>query len=172
MIASTIAHSDSLIYNPELSGLKPIVIPEPVHFAPVTPGWYILLGLLLLLALFFLYRFFRNYRANAYRRQAARELVKLKTEAGNQNPTALIEKIATILKATAMVSFSREKVARLSGQAWQEFLAATLPPAKNGPQVWALIDYQYARETNRPIRPSEIETLIDVSVKWVRRHRV
>ena len=84
-----------------------------------------------------------------------------------------MQKISTILKATAIKSFSRKKVAKLSGTDWQSFLASTFSSGENYKNTFTLLDFQYTSETEQnKISASEINILIDVSVKWVRSHRV
>ena len=162
--------TDTLIYNPKLANLKPVFMPDPIVFEPVTPGWYIVFGLVLLIILFIFYQLFRRYQLNAYRRSSARELLKLKSGIGNSNSSELIQQISTILKTTAYYSFSREKVARLSGADWQNFLISKITSGSNYKNIFALLDFQY--RTEKKIGSTEMEKLIDASVRWIRRHRV
>lgn len=170
MIDSLVAYSDTLIYNPKLSGLNPIFIPDPVVFEPVTLGWYILLGLFGLILLFFLYKILKKYQSNAYRRIYAKSLKELKPAIGKTGSIEMLQNISTILKLTAYISFSREKVARITGSEWEEFLKTTYPPARKINDTFKLLAGQY--QTDLKINAREIEKLIDVSINWVRRHRV
>jgi hypothetical protein len=173
MIDSLSAAADTLIYNAKISQLHPIIIPEPVQFAPIAPGWYLVLGLIILLFLFIFYRLFNNYQSKAYRRNSARELLSLKSEIGKTAPAEILQDISTIMKSTAFVSYSKEKAAKLSGIAWQNFLVSTYPSGKNSKEVYGLLEYQYVSETQQnKLSSSDIEKLIDASIKWVRRHRV
>ena len=65
---------DSLIQNSEISNLNPIFIPEPVQFEPVTIGWYILAVVILLVAVFIIYRVIKRRKKNTYRRMAIKQL--------------------------------------------------------------------------------------------------
>jgi hypothetical protein len=103
-------------------------------------------------------------------RSSAKELLKLKPEIGKSNSSELIQKISTILKATAFSSFAREKVAKLSGADWQNFLVSKISSESNYKNTFALLDYQYV--AGKDIGSSELEKLVDASVKWIRRHRV
>ena len=170
MTDSLATYTDTLIYNPKLANLNPVFTPDPVRFEPIAPGWYFVFGLLVLFILFILYKLFRRYQLNAYRRSSAKELLKLKPEIGKSNASGLIQKISTILKVTAFYSFSREKVARLSGEDWQNFLVSKISSGSKYRDTFELLDYQYVSE--RKIESSEIEKLIDASTRWIRRHRV
>jgi hypothetical protein len=167
---SLATYTDTLIYNSKLSNLKPIFMPDPIKFEPVTIGWYLIIGLVFLILLFVIYKLFKKYQSKAYRRSSAKELLKLKPEIEKSNSSDLIQKISTILKATAFISFTREKVAKLSGAEWQNFLVSKISSGSNYKNTFALLDYQYV--SGKDIGSSEIEKLIDASVKWIRRHRV
>ena len=173
MIDSLTTYSDTLIYNPKLSHLKPIFLPDPITFEPVTAGWYIVSGMLVLLFVIIAYRFFRQFRAKAYRRSSARKLLNLKPEIEKSDASRLIQNISTILKATALRSYPRQKVAKLSGTDWQNFLQMTMTSGSSDITTFALLDYQYFSEnrTNK-INSIDIEKLISVSVNWIRGHRV
>ncbi len=45
------------------------VIPEPIEWWPQTPGWWIVLAWLMLVAAGFAWRGYQRYRHNRYRRQ-------------------------------------------------------------------------------------------------------
>ena len=167
---SLATYTDTLIYNPKLHNLKPIFMPDPIKFEPVTIGWYIILGLVVLILLFITYKLLKKYQLKAYRRSSAKELLKLKSEIGKSNSSELLQKISTILKTTAFKSFSRKKVAKLSGANWQNFLVSKISSGSNFKNIFALLDYQYVAKEK--ISSSEIEKLIDASVKWTRRHFV
>lgn len=173
MTDSLVTYTDTLMFNPKLSNLKPIIMPEPVKFEPLTIGWYILLGLIVLLLFLIAYNRYKNFRSQAYRRLSVKELKKLIPEIGKSNPAGLIQKISTILKITALKSFSREKVAKLSGINWQNFLISSCPSGSYSEDAFLIIDLQYVSETEqRLIKPEDINKLVYDSIKWIRGHRV
>jgi hypothetical protein len=165
------AHIDSLIHNPKLTDLEPLFIPDPVLFEFITPGWFILLGLLLLVLLFSVYRIIAKYKLNQYKRTSAKDLYMLKNEIEESSPAEISQKVSTILKKTAEISYGRANVARLSGEEWGKFLSDQV----TGIDVssFSSLAYQYVSEgEQQSVSTSEIENLIDVSISWVRRHRV
>jgi Domain of unknown function (DUF4381) len=173
VIDSLTAYKDTLIFNPKLGELKPIFIPEPIQFEPVTLGWYIVLAVVVIIILFVIYKLFKKYQSKAYRRSSAKELLKLKIEVGNSRSSEIIRKISTILKATALVSYTRDKVAKLSGDEWESFLVNSYSAGSKFKAAFALLSYQYIPEDDKQsFTSADIEKLIDASVKWVRSHRV
>jgi hypothetical protein len=71
-------------------------------------------------------RIVRHYSANQYRRQALAELKRLRELArqfGTLNNAS--GQVMELLKQTALVAYSRENVAALTGEAWWQFLDKT-----------------------------------------------
>jgi hypothetical protein len=119
------------------------------------------------------YNRYKKFRSRAYRRLSVRELKKLIPEIGISNTAGLIMRISTILKVTALKSFSRDKVANLSGTNWQNFLISSCPSGSYSENAFVLIDLQYIPETeNRQIKPEDINKLVYDSIKWIQGHRV
>ena len=115
------------MYNADLEKLHEIVLPEPVSWMPQTIGWYVVFGLVLLLAGRWIYSRFRRFRANRYRRLALAELAHIEQEL--QRPEKRAEglaKIPVLLKWTALSGFKRSEVASLNGEQWLAFLDKTM----------------------------------------------
>jgi hypothetical protein len=173
MTDSLAAKTDTLIYNPKLSALKPIFVPDPVKFEPVTAGWYILFGLIILLLLFISYKIIKKYRANAYRRLSVSQLMRIKNGLNELSVIQTVQEVAAILKGTAIISYSREKVAGLAGEEWLEFLISTIPGQGAGINEFALITLEYQHEEkSKNVSSDEIEKFINTSINWVRKHNV
>ena len=100
-----------------LDRLHDLAPPPEVSWWPMAPGWYVVSGILLLVVLLVLYRFWRHWKANAYRRAALRELNSL------DDATA----IAALLRRTALVIAPRSRIAGKTGTAWLAWLAAQCP---------------------------------------------
>jgi len=98
-----------------LDRLQDIVTPPPVPWWPPAPGWYVLGALLFILLALGLVVWLQRYRANAYRREALRELDAL--EAKRQWP-----ELPVLLKRVALTAFPRAEVASLTGDSWIAWL--------------------------------------------------
>ena len=105
----------------DLSNLHDIVLPAPVSFWPPAPGWWILAGAILAALVLLLVKLALRYRANAYRREALRELAQIGAPLDAEKAQAL----SAILKRAALVAFPRADVASLTGAAWSRFLDKT-----------------------------------------------
>lgn len=98
-----------------LDSLHDLVLPSAVSWWPPASGWYGVLAMLLLAAVWQIWRFRQRWRANAYRRAALRELDRLEDAAA----------IAELLRRTALAIMPRTVVAELTGTAWTDWLAAS-----------------------------------------------
>lgn len=109
-----------------LDRLHDIIVPGPVPWWPPAPGWYWVLGFVLVLILVLAVRGFIRWQHNRYRREALAELVRLEhlwTTASNRDSVVLA--LSELLKRTALTVFPREQVATLTGLEWFEFLDQT-----------------------------------------------
>ena len=90
--------------------------PTPVTFRFETPGWFVLAGIILLIAFILIVLQLRKYIKNRYRREALHKLSSLDSSA------QCIPSLLVILKQTAMHAFGRDKVGPLYGKEWLSFL--------------------------------------------------
>jgi hypothetical protein len=88
-----------------------------VPWWPPATGWYVLTAILLVVVLVLCLRFWRRWRATAHRREALRAL-----ESASDAAT-----IASLLRRTALVEYPRSEIAKLTGNAWVDWLAARSP---------------------------------------------
>jgi len=97
-----------------LDRLHDIVMPPAVSWWPLALGWYVVLSLVFIAALYFGLRFWRKWQGNGYRREALRQL------AGMEN----VSTIAELLRRTALAVVPREELAQKTGSDWTDWLAS------------------------------------------------
>ena len=95
----------------DLSNLRDLALPPEVSLWPPAPGWWIVAAAGLAAVVIVSVAAVARYRADAYRREALRELDSVE-------PCG----ISTVLKRAALAAWPREKVAALTGAAWLAFL--------------------------------------------------
>ena len=141
-----------------------LVMPEPVAWLPQTPGWWIVLGWLLGMLLLIAWQFARRRQRNRYRRVALTELrlIAAQTELG---PAESSQRIAALLKRTALAAYPREDVAALYGRDWAQFLKES---AGNDPQIAEAADLLAAAAYRPDVDGS---TLTGPARRWIRLHR-
>ena len=105
--------------------LRDIHLPEPISWWPPAPGWWFLLGALLLIALgVFLFR--RYQKKLALKKQVLAEFKNICTQYQNdKNLTALIQSISILLRRACISFYPRSEAASLTGKAWLHFLDST-----------------------------------------------
>jgi hypothetical protein len=106
-----------------LDKLFDIVTPAPVPWWPPAPGWFVVGGVAVVLAVWGAWHMWKFWRAQAYRRAALAEWQQIKTQADDRTQrTAALQQLPELVKRTALAAFPREEVASLSGTAWLRFL--------------------------------------------------
>jgi hypothetical protein len=141
-----------------------LVTPEPVSWLPQTPGWWIVLGWLVAMLLLAGRQVIRRRRRNRYRRDALAELEAIEADASIE-PAVAAQRIAAVLKRTALVAYPRQDVAGLYGADWARFLTES---ADNDPQIAKAAD-DLAAAAYRP--DANPQVLSSPARRWIRRHR-
>jgi len=152
--------------NYAIRGILETSMPEAISLRPETPGWWILLGILMGSGLYVAWKRRQHYLHNRYRREAQAALDTLQANYGEGDRDCLRE-LAPLLRATAIEAVGRrQELVGLSGVAWQNALqkmAPTLPPLPIS-QLEALA-YQPLSEVD-----SEIDSLFTALRDWVMLH--
>ena len=164
--ASQSAAAPELFGSDRMWGLKELPLPEPVSWWPQTTGWLILGIVLLLIAGWISWRFWRRYQRNAYRRHALARLETMEID-----PAALAE-LPALLRKSALAAEARETVAGLRGRAWVDWLnAGARRPLFSDADAAVLDQLAYnakaAASLDEPLR----QHLVDASKAWMRSHR-
>jgi hypothetical protein len=141
-----------------------IVTPEPVPWFPATPGWWIALGWLFAVLLLAAWQFARYRRRNRYRRDALAELDVIAARK-DIDPAESAQRIAAVLKRTALVAYPRADVAALYGASWARFLTES---ADNDARIAEAAD-RLATAAYRP--DADPGVLAEPARRWIRRHR-
>ncbi|WP_163834040.1 DUF4381 domain-containing protein [Spartinivicinus ruber] len=149
-----------------LKQLAPLAQPEPISQWPMAPGWWLLAALILLIAGFASYKFYRRRMQRRYRQQASQLLDNYwQTYQRQQNLAAFITACNQLLKQVAITAYGRNRVAALTGQAWQQFLLAHQPSnAVQLPDDFFGIS-QYQAQPNIPA-----DKLKDFTYRWINHH--
>jgi len=108
--------------NPAELPLRDIHLPAPVSAWPPGLGWYLLI-LLLGCIVFGIWWWLRYQQQTAWKKNALNEFNNIRlTFEQTQNRQQLAANLSALLRRTALYLYPTEKVARLQGQAWLNFL--------------------------------------------------
>ena len=140
-----------------LNRLHDLALPPDISWWPLAPGWYVVLGIGIILLLFLIYRAWKQWRANAYRRAALRELGSVEEAAA----------IAELLRRTALAIEPRSVIAGLTGPAWPDWLTGQCP--ENMPAV--VRELLGTGVYTCPAPPQEVAALRDYAALWISRHQ-
>ncbi|PKI18009.1 DUF4381 domain-containing protein [Colwellia sp. 12G3] len=99
--------------------LHDIHLPEQVSNYPIAPGWWLLLALIVMSAVWSFKKFKQRRRLNASKQQALTAL--------EHNPSMNAKECLTLLKWAAMQYVNRQQLAKLYGDNFQDFLKKQLP---------------------------------------------
>ncbi|KAE9640729.1 DUF4381 domain-containing protein [Pseudomonas sp. PB103] len=184
---------------PSIEQLKELGLPTPVSYAPQTWGWWVVLGVLILLTLTIAISRYRQWQRDQYRREALARLAQLRSRSDDLNA---LRELPELLKRVALSmptptscrscrrlrSFapvfkkhnqeiaafgSSHRVGALGREDWQGFLqqhSKRLLPADFSAQLAQLA---YAPdETLRALPAPQRKALFDTCQHWVEHHHV
>jgi hypothetical protein len=158
-----------------LLDLYDIVLPERVRWVPQTPGWWILLGVLVIAVCWATYSAIRRWQTNRYRRLALERLARIEQDlATPSSRDDAMMALPVLVKQTALAFRPRTHVAALSGDSWLHFLDESYGGSgfSKGPgRLLPKLAYSTPATTNT-VPVAELEALVDLVRRWIRRHRV
>ena len=159
--------------NPEstsLSDLHDIVEPVAVSLWPFAPGLWLVIALATIWIATAIALWAIHYHRNAYRRAALIELRELAPRIGEvESRQAGLVELCTLLKRVALVAYPRNQVAKLSGQAWTNFLNTSMHSRAFTKRPGCLLgDVAYVPAE---LSDEDAKRLLKLSEQWIRRHR-
>lgn len=114
--------------DPTQLPLRDIHLPDAVGWWPLAPGWWAVLLILAIFAVWLIVRAMRRYKETAPRRYALRELQRIEDEFRRQSdPVALGRQVSELLRRSMLAYAPRRDVAGLTGEAWLAWLDRDLP---------------------------------------------
>ncbi|EGG28935.1 hypothetical protein IMCC3088_2395 [Aequoribacter fuscus] len=161
---------DSTWGNPVLRSFIEPEFPEQISLWPQTPGWWLLLALIVVLIIRTVWRIRQRYLANRYRREALAELSEIKLRL-KENSKEAVRDIAPLLKATAVAAAGREAMSNLQGLAYAQALSELAPDEECLP-IEQLEYLAYAPLVEEELELIDLEAVIADVERWIIRHRV
>lgn len=171
-----------------LAALRDWHLPEPVSWWPPAPGWWLLVGLVLLIGSLSLRAWRRWRHRTAPARLALVELQGLKAAlVSGAEERPLVSALSALLRRLALARYPRVQVAGLTGPDWLDFLDRTggAGAFTRGPgRLLAEIPYRAGPAPGPQTRPSpggappsaganypgDLNGLLDLAGRWIRAH--
>jgi hypothetical protein len=153
-----------------IHGISEIGHPDPISWTPEAPGWMAVFSIFLFIVAWVIFRGFRRWHRNAYRRAALSAIKKIQEKEVN-NTKAVLSALPRILKDTALLAYPRTTVASLTGNKWIQFLESRYPAGKFNPVLFGhLITIAYQPPEKWGFTEKEaIDTVLLVK-NWIRLH--
>ena len=108
--------------------LRDLHLPEPVGWWPLAPGWWFVIGLLLVGLAVLAAFLHRRWHFHAPRRHALRELARYEAAyLEHRNPVLLGKQLSALLRRAMLAYAPRAEVAGLTGEAWLQWLDRGMP---------------------------------------------
>jgi len=146
-----------------LDNLHDIIVPEPAGLFPMAPGWIVLILLFLTLLFHFGWQRYIAYRKEQYRREALEELQALK-EPGREHTLTLL----SLAKRTGISAYGREHVARLSDDAWWDFMQLESKAEVSDSLREVLTQFLYS---DKDLDNKTYQSLLKVVETWIKTHK-
>ena len=155
-----------------LDRLRDIIVAPPVPWWPPAPGWYWVLGLIVVILLTALVKGLIRWQHNRYRREALAELARQEAafkSAELCSPAGL--GLAEILKRTAVTAFGRENIATLTGPNWFDFLDRTARGSNFREGLGPMLENAiYDPRTADTLDPQKLHSLVEAIRRWIIHH--
>lgn len=110
-----------------LDQLADIHLPSDVSWWPLAPGWWILIGILVIAVIGLL--IWRRYKAqNVYRLIAQQELTAIyATYEQSKDAAAYLQALSILLRRTALTAYPKQFNASIKGTEWLQWLDSVCP---------------------------------------------
>jgi len=156
-----------------LDRLHDIIVPASVPWWPPAPGWYWVLGFVLVLLLVLVFRAFTRWQRNRYRREAlaelAREAEALRTP---ERRASTLLALSELLKRTALTAFPREQVATLTGPEWFAFLDGTAKGSSFSGALGPMLEKAvYDPRSAGALEEQQLHELVQALRRWIKEHK-
>ena len=155
--------------DPTLQQLRDIHLPPPISGWPWAPGWWILMGVIVItiacLGYFLRRRFLQNKAKNAA--LAALWLCRRAYEVDHDGTKASAD-ISILLKRVALAYFPRDRVAYLQGDAWVNFLTETGKKTNFATVRPVLVTWPYQMNQTQS---DLMEACFELAQRWIKQRR-
>jgi len=102
--------------DPEQIPLRDLHLPEAIGWWPLAPGWWVVIGLVVLVLVYMVRLYFRTRARGAARRHALRKLNELTAEfEQHHDAVAFSSSLSELLRRTMLAYAPRKDVAGLTG---------------------------------------------------------
>ena len=152
--------------EPQLLQIKDIHLPAAISWWPFALGWWMALGLLLLMVIAWRYRHqIRTWFAPSVRSIALLQLDEIVRE-DHLSTQQKVRRVSQLLRQSAISHGLRDQAAGLTGEQWLQFLDDDNPQKPFSTGIGrSLIDAPY-----RPHAELDIDALVELTRSWLKQN--
>ena len=156
-----------------LQNLNDIVLPSAVGWWPLAIGWYVLIGIFLVVMIWYGYLSLRIWIRNRYRRAALSQLQQLTDAMQDKHKRdSSLRQLPILLKRCALSAYSREQVASLNGDGWYCFLNSQVNDlCFTGSEIGLLDKISYSTTDLNDVDMQAATVLLDAIKHWLKHHK-
>lgn len=153
--------------NDLLAQLKDIYLPARVsQWWPLAYGWWLLLGLIVLIFIIFLIILHFRKKRNSYKDSIVNDFRKTIEETQQNKPKEALQNISVYLKRVALQKFPNQEIKTLHGEQWLEFLDSKMKKQNfKNTKANMLANSYRAIELDR----QTLNEILTVAEQWLRR---
>ncbi|MEY8673844.1 DUF4381 domain-containing protein [Francisella philomiragia] len=153
--------------NDLLAQLKDIYLPARVsQWWPLAYGWWLLLGLIVLVFIIFLIILHFRKKRNSYKDSIVNDFRKTIEETQQNKPKEALQNISVYLKRVALQKFPNQEIKTLHGEQWLEFLDSKMKKQNfKNTKANMLANSYRAIELDR----QTLNEILTVAEQWLRR---
>lgn len=142
--------------------IRDLHLPEAIGWWPLAPGWWVVIGLVLLGMFVLIRHWYRNFSNGAARRHALRQLERYsKDYLEHGNGVLFGTQLSELVRRTMLAYAPRAEVAGLTGKEWLAWLDRDLDRAHFAEgDGRALIEWPY-RNAAAGLHKSDLAPLVD-----------
>ena len=145
--------------------INTVIEPVRVSYWPLQPGWYLLIAIVLILLLLMVWKRYKRWLKDAYKREAIKSIQTL------SNDKDFFFQLNQIIKAVAIKSYGREKVASLAGKEWTTFLQKSEETVVFSSNILKSLESQQYQKRENQTENSVIDMYKLESIKWIKKHK-
>ncbi len=154
--------------DPVVQSLRDIRDLDSVPWWPPAPGWWVVLGLVVLIMLFIRWRVrTRQFRRDEWRRDASHELKALRKGLRNRDPKVVASELSELLRRIAMARCGRRDCAGLMGDEWLDWLHRHDPSGFDWRRRGRLLLKLPYAPSGHGVKWTELRWLINAALRWV-----
>ena len=156
-----------------LQNLNDIALPESVAWWPLAGGWYFIIGMVLIILTWSVYRWIKRWTNNRYRRTALNHLRVLTKDIHDPDKRASgLRQLPILLKRTALSVYPRRQLASLTGKDWHDFLNSKVSTPSFDSTASALLDeVSYTIGDLDSVDNQASDALLEACKDWLKHHQ-